>query len=177
MTKLRVRQKSAKHSLVTGLFQSLNRKPRTGAGERLAKIVRALNRGDFGGITGVNHEVTPLWGSLRYLWDKDPKRGRFVWLVFEDTQDSTELTRGIHQIIRLTEARLIHRVRECRCGNWFLAKRDNHKSCSDACRQDAYRTTPEGREKRSAAQRRYRQRQKHEAEAALRKAKTIRGGK
>jgi hypothetical protein len=40
----------------------------------------------------------------------------------------------IGQILRMTEAGTIDRVRQCLCGKWFMAESNKKRVCSDACR-------------------------------------------
>jgi hypothetical protein len=40
----------------------------------------------------------------------------------------------VGQILRMTEAGTIDRVRQCVCGRWFLAESNKKRVCSDACR-------------------------------------------
>lgn len=59
----------------------------------------------------------------------------------------------------LNGAGLIDRLRRCRvCSRWFYAEHGARLSCSPSCRDKAWRHSPDGRKKRAAYMRGYRQR-------------------
>jgi hypothetical protein len=51
-------------------------------------------------------------------------------------------------IMRLTEKRLLDRVKQCRCGRWIFAKFPQEQHCSPACRLKAHRSQPNWKERR-----------------------------
>jgi hypothetical protein len=66
-------------------------------------------------------------------------------------------------------------LRSCRtCGLWFAAKRTVHRFCSGACREKTFRASAEGRVKRAAYMRGYRQRLKKRDVENLRIAREAR---
>lgn len=80
-------------------------------------------------------------------------------------------------LFNLGKLGLLHRIRQCpRCGLWIFAKCERETCCSDACRQDLYRTTKDGRRKRVESQKRYRKKlkDKKEAEDRRREEKALR---
>lgn len=44
-------------------------------------------------------------------------------------------------VVELAESRRLHLIRQCACGKWFLAKRNDQKACTPICRHKAYEQT------------------------------------
>jgi hypothetical protein len=63
-------------------------------------------------------------------------------------------------IMRLAEAELLNKVRECPCGRWFLQKFPNHDHCTTECGNRTRKESPEWREKRKEYRRKLYQRNK-----------------
>jgi hypothetical protein len=52
----------------------------------------------------------------------------------------------------------LRHIDECHlCGGWFLSRKRDHKFCSSECREKAFRKSDEGRAKRAAYMKRYRE--------------------
>lgn len=137
------------------LLDALNDRPRTAAGDKLAKIINAINGRPIGQWPHVNRELDSLSGRLHFIPRPGAVRG-FVWSVFNGENLSLLLTEGIDLITRMLVLRRVQRIRECRCGTWFFGKRENHMFCSDSCRDKEFRSTPEGKKKRRLYMKRYR---------------------
>jgi len=66
----------------------------------------------------------------------------------------------------------LRRIRRCDwCRAWLFAKNRRQTFCSDRCRENAFRKTPEGRAKRTQFMRDYREREKLREESALKAAR------
>ena len=81
-------------------------------------------------------------------WSDDPEqRGLIAWTCFSIIHD-------------FAHAGYLSRVRECKiCGEWFFAHYDSFRFrfCSDECREKHWRATPQGKAKRAAFMRKYRE--------------------
>ena len=62
---------------------------------------------------------------------------------------------AIDFITEIIDDGLIGRIKECRCGRWFSAVRDDQKSCSAKCRFQLFESTDEAKAKRRAYMRDY----------------------
>ena|SRR5215472_7625253 len=75
---------------------------------------------------------------------------------------SNDAAKAYLVVLKLQKARLLHRLRRCnQCREWCLAYHPSRdRFCSDSCRERAHREsrkTPEGRTKRAAYMRAYRE--------------------
>lgn len=64
-------------------------------------------------------------------------------------------TAAIQAVLEMAAQDMLDRIRECRCGNWFMATTNKKQVCSDACRFEKYRDDQEAQEKREAYDRKY----------------------
>jgi hypothetical protein len=53
-----------------------------------------------------------------------------------------------HGILELARRRALSRIRECDCGDWYFAKREDGVACSDTCRKRIHDRKPEAIERR-----------------------------
>jgi hypothetical protein len=101
----------------------------TAAQKALASYVRWFNSGRKG----------PFPEKSRVLFTK-PLRARLR--RFGEALDIAgfgDLDQGILRLIRIGDAGLLSRLRECgHCRAWFFAKRDTRKFCSNHCREKAH---------------------------------------
>jgi hypothetical protein len=152
------------------LLEILNDYPRTPVGEKLARVIEAINGHPTGNPRMPNRELDSLRGRLRFIPSPKSERG-LVWSIYDDNRFSLALTEGVEAIEQLLAVRLVHRLRECRCGTWFFGRRDNHRHCSGACREKEFRSTAHGKQMRRKYMQKYRR------QPSNRTGKHKRGGK
>ena len=73
-------------------------------------------------------------------------------------------------LIGLSSAGIVARLRECRCGKWFYARRPEKRHCSEACRKGAYR--PDKKHRREYMRKYMRKYNREEFPSRQPKAKT-----
>ena len=62
---------------------------------------------------------------------------------------------AVYDLSALADLELIHRIGTCICGKWFFAKFSHQRFCSTACRELAFRSSPEQQEVRRKRAREY----------------------
>jgi hypothetical protein len=83
------------------------------------------------------------------------RTGTLEW----DLENTGRRTNGEVQkaewVIELSKSGFLNRVRHCRCGQWFFARRCDSFTCSPRCRKDEYENTEARIEKRRENARKY----------------------
>lgn len=138
---------------------------------RIRELFRAVNHAledvakGLGGIHGVTpSEFARLVENLDKRLAKYPMVTTFMcdWngeysleSVFGSGLERVVEAFAAHGIINLAKAQKLHRVQLCVCGDWFLAQRDNQRSCSAGCRHKLYEQTEAYKDRRRTYMREY----------------------
>jgi hypothetical protein len=95
-------------------------------------------------------------------WGTAPKNARVMQWIYLAV---------IHDLAAIGKLRRVHECRFCR--QWFFGSKIDQGVCSARCREKYWRTSPEGRTKRAAYMRGYRQRVERRRRNALKAAKKV----
>jgi hypothetical protein len=86
-----------------------------------------------------DYQFTPM------LLVTDAHKPPIQWLS-PDSNDSKEIEASmIRMVCDLHNEGSLSRVRECICGEWFMARSDNQECCSTGCRQKKWGKTDKGK--------------------------------
>ena len=109
------------------------------------------------------YKMWPRYTTFRKAFTGQANRGEKSAspLVMEWWPEGEFEARAAHQVLKLEEKNLLHRLVQCRtCDKWFFASRDWNKFCSQRCRVQYELHTENGRKRRAKYMREYRERLK-----------------